>query len=247
MNRLFVAGDSFASLDVTQPAGYSWSEILAKNLNLKLCNISRPAASNFSISLQIEWIYDNIDPGDKTVIFLTDHYRKTLVDLNVDRDPDKKVLELHSQHHRQPKSDVLSLSKEPRLISSMFINQDQNTQAYYRDWYDIEIQEIEDRLVLTGALCKLSRKTYEFLVCKGGYGLKDGRTITSKIRTLQSTVSVEENIDHDTFCIKPDQFLNCSSHYLISLSEFSNYVNHMDDITHAKLASLINKKFNKPV
>jgi len=244
-HNLFVAGDSFASLDVTQPIGKNWSEILAEKTNSDLINVSRPAASNFAIALQIEWINQHINKNDYVVIFLTDHYRKTLVDLNVETEKDKNLLEIQGQHHRQPKSSVLNYSNNIRLMSSMFVNQDERTKEYYRDWYDADIQEVEDRLVITGALARLSVKTEKFLVCKGGFGFKDGRTITSRIRTLQSTVTVESEIDHSTFSIKKEQFVaNCTSHFLTSLSEYSTYVNHMDDITHAKLAAMLKNKWD---
>jgi hypothetical protein len=54
MQKLYVAGDSFASLAKDQPVGNSWSEILADKLDATLVNVARPAASNFSIALQIE-------------------------------------------------------------------------------------------------------------------------------------------------------------------------------------------------
>ena len=70
MQKLYIAGDSFASLANNQPVGNSWSEILASDLSLDLINVARPASSNFSIALQIEWIIDRITPDDFLIVFL---------------------------------------------------------------------------------------------------------------------------------------------------------------------------------
>jgi hypothetical protein len=94
MQKLYIAGDSFASLANNQPIGNSWSEILANDLGLDLINVARPAASNFSIALQIQWIIEKITPDDFLIVFLTDNYRKTVVDLNTKKDNNKHLLDL---------------------------------------------------------------------------------------------------------------------------------------------------------
>jgi hypothetical protein len=226
MNKLFIAGDSFASLAKEQPIGNSWSEILASNLNLELCNIARPASSNFMIALQVEWISERVTPDDIIVIYLTDHYRKTLVDLNVDRDQSKHILETQDLHKAQRDSKLLNYSTNPRILNSI-MDHSGRTKEYYRDWFDIEIQQIEDRLILTGALTKLSSITDKFVVCRGGYGIH---------RNNQNT----DSVDHTTFAINSKQYLYCSSDYLTSLSERSSYINHLDDLTHKKFAILLN-------
>ena len=68
-NKLYIAGDSFASLSKNQSEGSSWSEILSNDLNLDLCTIARPAASNFSIALQIEWIIEKVKSNDLVIAF----------------------------------------------------------------------------------------------------------------------------------------------------------------------------------
>ena len=222
MNKLYIAGDSFASLANNQPVGNSWSEILASDLSLDLINVARPASSNFSIALQIEWIIDRITPDDFLIVFLTDHYRKTLVDLGTKKDDNKHFLEYHSIHNEQRPSTVLQYSSNPRLIAST-IHHTGRTKEYYRDWFDVEIQEIEDRLILTGVFTKLSTITDKFIVCTGGY----------------------DDATHQTFCIKEQQFVNYTSKFMLGMSESSDYINHLDDMTHKKLAVLLKRKVRK--
>lgn len=219
MQKLYVAGDSFASLSNIQPVGNSWSEILANDLSLDLINVARPAASNFSIALQIEWIIDRITPDDFLIVFLTDHYRKTLVNLDTEKDENKHPLEYHSMHDEQRPSTILQYSSEPRLIASTIHHQGR-TKEYYRDWFDVEIQAIEDRLILTGVFAKLSTVTDKFVVCAGGY----------------------DDVTHQTFCIQERQFVDYTSKFMLGLSEASNYINHLDDMTHKKLAVLLKRK-----
>jgi hypothetical protein len=225
MQKLYIAGDSFASLSDIQPVGNSWSEILANDLGLNLINVARPASSNFSIALQIEWIIDRITPDDFLIVFLTDHYRKTLVNLDIKKDDNKHILEHHSLHDGQRPSTILQYSSKPRLIASTIHHQGR-TKEYYRDWFDVEIQEIEDRLILTGVFAKLSTVTDKFIVCVGGYDDKDSTT-------------------HQTFCIQEQQFVNYTSKFMLGLSESSNYINHLDDMTHKKLAVLLKKKYSQ--
>jgi len=232
MQKLYIAGDSFASLANNQPIGNSWSEILANDLGLDLINVARPASSNFSIALQIDWITDRITPDDFLIVFLTDHYRKTLVDLDIKKDDNKHILEYHSLYDGQRPSTILQYSSTPRLIASTIHNQDR-MKEYYRDWFDVEIQEIEDRLILTGVFAKLSIVTDRFIVCAGGYDF---------IKNYGKSYDKKEDVTHKTFCIQEQQFVNYSSKFMIGLSEPSNYINHLDDMTHKKLAVLLKKK-----
>jgi hypothetical protein len=231
MQKLYIAGDSFASLANNQPVGNSWSETLANDLSLDLINVARPASSNFSIALQIEWIIDRITPDDFLIVFLTDHYRKTLVDLDIKKDDNKHILEYHSIHDEQRPSTVLQYSSKPRLIASTIHHQ--QYEKYYRDWFDVEIQEIEDRLILTGVFAKLSTVTDKFIVCTGGY---------NSIKNYGKSHDKKEYATHNTFCIQKHQFVKYTSKFMVALSESSNYVNHLDDMTHKKLAVLLKRK-----
>ena len=238
MKKLYIAGDSFASLSNIQPVGNSWSEILASDLSLDLINVARPASSNFSIALQIEWIIDRITPDDFLIVFLTDHYRKTLVNLDTEKDDNKHILEYHSLHDEQRPSTILQYSSNPRLIASTMHNQDR-TKEYYRDWFDVEIQAIEDRLILTGIFAKLSIVTDNFIVCTGGYH-RCGPNFKNSEKSNRHYK--KEDVNHQTFCIQEHQFVNYTSKFMLGLSESSNYINHLDDMTHKKLAVLLKRK-----
>ena len=238
MQKLYIAGDSFASLANNQPVGNSWSEILASDLSLDLINVARPASSNFSIALQIEWIIDRITPDDFLIVFLTDHYRKTLVNLDTEKDDNKHILEYHSLHDEQRPSTILQYSATPRLIASTIHHQDR-TKEYYRDWFDVEIQAIEDRLILTGIFAKLSTVTDKFIVCAGGYR-RCGPNFKNSEKP--NRYCKKEDVNHQTFCIQEHQFVNYTSKFMLGLSESSNYINHLDDMTHKKLAVLLKRK-----
>ncbi len=250
MQKLYIAGDSFASLSNIQPIGNSWSEILANDLGLDLINVARPASSNFSIALQIDWIIDRITPDDFLIVFLTDHYRKTLVDLDIKKDDNKHILEHHCLHGEQRPSTILQYSSEPRLIASTIHHQGR-AKEYYRDWFDVEIQEIEDRLILTGVFAKLSTVTDKFIVCTGGYDfVKNDTWMKTWMKARKSGMpgphlkrsDKKEDVTHQTFCIQEHQFVNYTSKVMLGLSEPSNYINHLDDMTHKKLAVLLKKK-----
>jgi hypothetical protein len=249
MKKLYIAGDSFASLSNIQPVGNSWSEILASDLSLDLINVARPASSNFSIALQIEWIIDRITPDDFLIVFLADHYRKTLVDLDIKKDDNKHILEHHSLHGDQRPSTILQYSSKPRLIASAAGTHHQKYKKYYRDWFDVEIQKIEDRLILTGVFAKLSTITDKFIVCAGGYDFVQNDA-DAYLKALHSGgtspyskhCDKEEGVTHQTFCIQEHQFVNYTANFLSQLSEPIEYINHLDDITHKKLAVLLKRK-----
>jgi len=221
-NKLYVAGDSFSSLVANQAEGNSWSELLADKLELELVNVGRPAASNFLIALQIDWINQRITPEDLAIIYLTDHNRKTLVDLDVKRDPNKSLLELHSNHPEQHQSKHLNYSSNPPRLIASYLRHTGKVTEFYKNWFDPELQEAEDIFIITGALAKLSKITNNFLVCLGGFGEHNN------------------NINHDTFSIDSKHFIKkISSEKITKWTTETNYINHLDDTTHKKVASLL--------
>lgn len=229
MGCLYVAGDSFASLAYNQPLGNSWTEILAKKLDLELVNAARPAASNLSIAIQLDWITNRVTTDDFTVIFLTDNYRKTMVDLGIEEEPRGHLLEYHSLHEQQRKSDHIDYHPTPKVITATFLNAVGEMRDFYKTWFDVDFQSIEDSLLLTGAFTKLNNKTSRFLVCSGGI---DNHVYESKPRI----------VDHTTFCIKQENYFKLPSKVLLNMTEKSAYINHLDDITHSKIATILHSK-----
>jgi hypothetical protein len=244
MNRLYVAGDSFASLVEQQPIGNSWSEILAKEYNLELVNVSRPSASNFSIALQIDWITNQITNDDFAIIFLTDHSRKTLVDLDIEKENKTHPLEYHSKYSTQRLTGHVEFSKQARLLTTTQFRPDKAS-SFYRDWFDLEIQQVEDRFILTGALSTLSQKTDKFIVCKGGYGKEFSLSpYANPYPNSTSRPKRDRNKDDitcDTLCLKENQFVELTGDMMLGWSEPTNYINHLDDITHIKVATYLRK------
>jgi len=224
MNKLYIAGDSFATLSKNQLIGSSWSEILAEQYNFKLVNVSRVAASNFSIAIQLDWITSKVTENDFVIVLLTDHTRQTLVNLDVEKESKSHLIEYHSEYDTQRTSEEINLSSKPRLISST-IHHTGKTKSFYRDWFDVEVQEFQDRLVLTGAFAHLSEKTKRFLVCKGGY----------------SEASSEK------FCLDENNYVSLTAQTMKNWSEplNSETSNHMDSMAHKKVSIYFKKYLEK--
>ena len=244
MNKLYIAGDSFASLVEQQPIGNSWSEILANEYNLELVNVSRPSASNFSIALQVDWIANHITANDFAIIFLTDHSRKTLVDLDIEKENKSHPLEYHSKYSTQRLTGHVEFSKQSRLLTTTQFRPDK-AKNFYRDWFDLEMQQVEDRLVLVGALSILNQKTNKFIVCKGGYGkefsISPYATPYPNSTSRPKRDRNKDDITHNTLCLSADQFVELTGDMMLGWSEPTDYINHLDDMTHRKVAIYLRK------
>ena len=228
MNKLYIAGDSFATLSITQENGVSWSEILASKLGLELVNVAIAGCSNFSIAIQLDWITQQATKDDAVIIMLTDHYRKTLVnstDAKIDSTP---LLLHHLFHHKQRVQIELS---DIILKATTIINADSNERDFYKKWFHPVVQEFEDTLVIIGALTKLSSVTNNYIVCLGGFG--------------NQVYDANDTISHKTFFIKESNFLKLSSKQLSNMAENDIAINHMDELLHKKVAGVLYKKYLK--
>jgi hypothetical protein len=228
MNKLYIAGDSFATLSITQENGVSWSEILATKLGLELVNVAIAGCSNFSIAIQLDWITQQATKDDAVIIMLTDHYRKTLVN-STDAKIDSTPLLLHHLFHRKQRvqielSDII-------LKATTIINADSNERDFYKKWFHPVVQEFEDTLVIIGALTKLSSVTNNYIVCLGGFG--------------NQVYDANDTISHKTFFIKESNFLKLSSKQLSNMAENDIAINHMDELLHKKVAGVLYKKYLK--
>jgi hypothetical protein len=233
MTTLYIAGDSYASISNIQEKGNSWSELLAKSLNAELVNIARPAASNLSIAIQIEWISQRISSDDYAVIMLTDHYRETLPNISLLIKSDKSLLEKHSVHNSQVPSDKTEYSDPAELVSSLFTDVPAHAdyQDFFKKWFHPELAYFRDKMVIIGSIALLSRRTEQFLVCSGGFeNFADNTAITGK----------ELNISSKNFC-------EVTSSWLRTASAPVDYINHIDESTHIQLANFLCKKIkNSP-
>ena len=228
MNKLYIAGDSFATLSITQENGVSWSEILASKLGLELVNVAIAGCSNFSIAIQLDCITQQATKDDAVIIMLTDHYRKTLVnstDAKIDSTP---LLLHHLFHHKQRVQIELS---DIILKATTIINADSNERDFYKKWFHPVVQEFEDTLVIIGALTKLSSVTNNYIVCLGGFG--------------NQVYDANDTISHKTFFIKESNFLKLSSKQLSNMAENDIAINHMDELLHKKVAGVLYKKYLK--
>ena len=226
MNKLYIAGDSFATLSITQDIEASWSEILAVKLGLQLVNVAIAGGSNFSIAIQLDWITQHATKDDVVIIMLTDHYRKTLVN-STDAKIDSKDLLLHHLFHHKQRVQI-ELSK-PILKASTIINADDNERDFYKKWLHPVVQEFEDTLVIIGALTKLHSVTSNYIVCLGGFG--------------NQVYETNDTISHKTFFIKEPNFLKLSSRQLLNMAENDIAINHMDPLLHKKVAEVIYKRY----
>jgi len=231
--KLYVAGDSFASICKNQDVGKSFSEILARQLNCELINVSRPAASNTSIAIQVDYISQHIEQDDYCIILLTNHYRATLPDTTIVSN--KNLLERHSVYYDQIPYKGINFSEKPELISSMLHHKD--TKDFYKKYFDVELFYFKDKMMVTGCLTFLKQKTEKFLVLSGGFGLSDNPNSNS----IKSKNNFNDVYAKD-FCLTDKNFLNITSSYLYLLGDNDNFCNHLDDTTHVILANMLYKK-----
>lgn len=226
MTKLFVAGDSFASLCKSQDLGSSWSELLAKELGHYLINISRPGVSNESISIQIDYIADKVTSNDLVIIFLTDSFRKTLVDSDADL-THKHLLEYHSLHESQNYVGDKLFQEVPTLKVYTHLNARKTSEAnfYFKRLYNYQYQKYIDKTLLTGALCKLSTKTTRFKVVLNGFN-DESYTKPYWVRA-------------STFCIKEENFINLPSSELLKSYYDPTSINHMSYAGHQKVYEIL--------
>jgi hypothetical protein len=223
---LYVAGDSYGSLDCNQPAGESWSEILADRLSTKLINVARPGASNVSIAIQLDWIYDNVTEGDHVVVLLTDHLRVTMLNEKHKINHKLSLLEQHSTHHSQKV--VNNIYKESNILSSTINNPDNKSISdFFEKTFDPLLQYFVDTHILVGMITKMYTKSAKFFVCQGGFGMRLG--------------TVDDSQDFSkVLMIKKENYLPLNHNFMNGLCKSnSNYINHLDQIGHLKFGSLI--------
>jgi hypothetical protein len=230
MSTLYIAGDSYASIANNQTIGDSWSELLAKTLDAELVNVARPAASNYSIAIQIEWITDRIQPNDYVAIFLTDCYRELLPSQTIPiSDTSRPLIERYSVHPLQRSYDGITYSNSEELISASFTASppsDKEYREFYKKWFDPELACFKNRMVITGALSLLAAKTTKYVVCAGGF----------------ETLSDNKAITREQLNLSPENFCEVTRAWLRNASAPVRYINHIDESTHIQLANLLCKK-----
>lgn len=224
---LYVAGDSYGSLDHTQPVGESWSEIVADQLSTKLINVARPGASNVSIAIQLDWIYNNITENDYLIVLLTDHLRVTMLNEHHVINRNLSLLEQHSTHHLQRIVD--NIYKESNIVSSSIINPaNKSVNDFFEKTFDPLLQHFIDTYILVGIITKLYTKSNKFFICQGGFGMR--------------LVTVDETQDFSNLLmIKKENYLPLNHNFMNNLCNNINitYINHLDKTAHLKFGTLM--------
>ena len=228
MKRLFVAGDSFASLCRIQEPGNSWSEILASKLEAELINLARPGASNTAIAIQIDYITEKVDIDDYVVVFLTSHNRATLPNNTITTN--KPLLERFDVAPNQVPYSGIEYSNTKSLITSLFTDDSahKETQEYYKKYFDPDLAYFTDRMIIAGAMKLLSDKNDNFIVLSGGF-----KVGSSRLNLELSANEIGLNEHH---------FINHTWSRMLGIGENADYVNHMNDVAHSYLASFLYKK-----
>jgi len=227
MSKLYVAGDSFATLSKIQPMGISWSELLAKELNFDLINISKVGASNESICIQLDYIVEKISKNDRVVCFLTDSFRKTLAFSDKDLS-NKHLLAYHSLHEDQNHIGDLEFQNEFYIESYTHLNckKSKDAEFYFKSFYNYTYQKWLDVNLITGVVAKLKSITDNFLICSGGF---------------DDSVYIDEPycVTHNTFLINEKNFLNLSSSKILKMANDPNTCNHITLLGHQKIFRLL--------
>jgi hypothetical protein len=225
---LYVAGDSFATVDKNQSEGTSWSELIATSLGCKLINVAIPGASNGSILTQIDWILDRCDSDDYIVVFLTDRYRRILPN-TIEKLDRKKFLEYHGLHKLQKTIPGIDYSKKILLKSSLMIKPEHKD--FFSKYFNPDLQQFEDEYMLTGAFTKIFCKTKKLLVCSGGYDNSSSRF-----------GDVPDKVNPELFCLPADNFIDLPATQMLKFGKSREYVNHLDLQAHAKVARVLYKQ-----
>lgn len=225
---LYIAGDSYATLDINQERGTSWSEKISQSLNCALYNVARPGAGNTSIVIQIDHILNLCGDNDYIVVFLTDRYRKTLPN-TINKLDRKEFLGYHGLHELQRPVPGIDYKEDALLESSLMIKSEYKD--FYAKYFNPDLQQFEDEYMLTGAFAKILRKTKKLLVCSGGYDNSSSR--------FASTLGIVSN---DLFCLPAENFIDLSATQMLKYGSSNEYINHLDLQAHAKVARLIHTK-----
>jgi hypothetical protein len=229
---LYVAGGSFASLANNQTEGTSWSEILGNLLNTQMFNVARPAASNVSISIQLDWIINRCTDQDYIVVLLTNSFRKTLPTI-LDRLDREKLLTYHTIHESQRTNTDLNFSSKPILENTTMVRPEYKD--FYSKYFNSDLQQFEDEYILTGAFTKVLKKTQKLLVCSCGYDQ------TSLYDTHETDPG---NVNRDMFCLPEINFIDLPSVQMLKFGADKTVINHLDSVGHAKVARIFYTKLS---
>jgi hypothetical protein len=225
MPKLFVAGDSFACLAKSQQEGISWSEIVAKELNYGLINLSRPGSSNETISMQIDYISECVSKEDFVIVFLTDSFRKTFPKANVGLS-EKHLLRYHSLHDLQKCVGEDIFDSDPSIDVFTYLNASTDeSKFYFKNLYNYDFHKYIDRTLLTGACAKLKLKTNKFVVFSGGFN--------------DEVYSEEYPVDAKLFCLDNVNFYDFSSSKILKLARDEESINHISELGHKKVARIV--------
>ena len=217
MKKLYICGDSFASLVHNQAQGKSWSEIIASKQSLVLENLARPAASNVAIAMQIDYLLQSINNNDLVIILLTDHFRLTVATSPVaNTRPLLPQMQPHEQQQPHP------VYQGDSLLSVNITNP--KWQKYFEHGYDPLIQHFVELHTLRSMIAQLKDKTNNYLIISGGWGRK---------------IAVNDNLV-DLFQVPESAVLYLSQEQMLALNIGDvTYINHLDNMGHAKLANTI--------
>ena len=218
MNKLYVCGDSFASLVHNQEQGKSWSEIVATKQSLVLENLARPAASNVAIAMQIDYLLPELTAKDTVIILLTDHYRLTVATAPVTYS--NQLLTQMLPHEQQL---AHTAYQGNNLVSVNITNP--KWQRYFEHGYDPVLQNYIEYNVVQSAINRLHHATDNYIIISGGWAR----------RLAVPKASAE------LFQVPESNFLNCTQEAMLALNNSTqqDYINHLDNMAHAKLANTI--------
>lgn len=220
MSKLYVAGDSFACISVSQDIGCSWSELLAKELGCELVNLSRPGTSNESISIQIDYVSEKITKDDFLIVFLTDSFRKTFPEPEANLS-EKHLLEYHSLHPMQNFIGENIFDSDPALHVYTHLNAVDEFKNYFKTFYNYDYHKYIDTTLLTGALAKLKEKSDNFLVFAGGFD--------------DEVYSKRYSVTARTFLLDDRHFNDLSSSKIMKFTHEPKSINHICYLGHQKI------------
>ena len=217
MSKLYICGDSFASLVHNQEQGKSWSEIIATKQSLVLENLARPAASNIAIAMQLDFLLPNLNADDLVIILLTDHFRLTVATAPLTY---SEPLLTQMTPHEQQRAHTAYQGNS--MLSVNITNP--KWHKYFEHGYDPLIQHFVELHTLRSLIAQLKAITNNYLIISGGWARK---------------LAVSDD-PVELFQVPESAVLSCTQEHMSALNIGDTaHINHLDDMAHAKLANII--------
>jgi hypothetical protein len=163
MKRVYICGDSFASIDANYP-GVSWTEQLVGMIDARIINLSFVAASNLLINIQAERAIR--ESADYIICLGTTVTREELKLPTEQQHTD--LLDRFWSFQRNNNDDRDLMSYSWLTIENYPVDQDL-VRKFYTQYFDLDLAIYRNQCVIENTLQKLTDSGIPFLFDQGGF------------------------------------------------------------------------------